>query len=98
MKIKTEQGITGPVAYEIRTKARLTQRQFWGAIGISQARGSRFESETTQRITKSIRMLVFARYVAGLELDASTAESAARLVRLAQVQVSMRTPAQTISQ
>lgn len=86
MEIRTEQEIDAPTVKRLRTQAGLTQSAFWTPIGVTQAAGCRYEKGNT--MPKPIRILVYANYVAGLRLDASTKEGAERLMRLGLLQAS----------
>lgn len=85
-EVKTEQDINGAVARAMRTSLKLSQPKFWGPVGVTQSHGSLFETARSQRLTKPIRILLFARYFAKLDIDASTEQGAAGLVRLAHLQ------------
>lgn len=84
MNVKNEEGITAEVALALRQEAKLPQWKFWAAVGVNQASGCRYERDQTVRIPQSVRILVFAIYVVGLDLDATTEEGVARMFRLAQ--------------
>lgn len=86
MEVKTETDITGAAAKALREQAGLTQRAFWEPMGITQSGGCRYEAG--HPVPRPIRILVFANYVAGLRIDASTTEGAASLVRLGRLQAS----------
>jgi hypothetical protein len=94
MEIKTEKDIDGDVAKAKRKELGLSQPKFWGPVGVSQTHGSLFETKRSTRLTTPIRILLFARYFAGLDIDASTEEGAAGLVRLAQHQSAARAHSQ----
>lgn len=85
-EIKTEADIDGTFALHVRKKLKLTQHQFWNPVGVSQSAGCRFETVRNEKMVAPIRILLFARYVAGLDLDASTMEGVKRLRKLAQAQ------------
>lgn len=84
MNIKTEQDIDGATAYWLRRRAGLQQRQFWQSVGMTQSTGCRCENGAP--ISKPVRTLIYAQYVAGLTIDATTERGAAELVRLASIQ------------
>jgi hypothetical protein len=86
MEIKTESDISGVAAKALREQVGLTQRAFWEPLGITQSGGCRYEAG--HPVPRPIRILVFANYVAGLRIDASTAEGAANLMRLGRLQAS----------
>lgn len=81
MPIETANDITGPVARKLRTMRGMSQREFWGAVGVQQAVSSKYENGL--RLPNTIKTLVFIRYVAGIEHDLGTAEGAAKLRQLA---------------
>lgn len=86
-KITTEADITGDVARELRAKLHLSQREFWGAVGVTQAAASRYETgKRTEDMAKPIRILVFTNYVARLKIDASTKDGVRQLRSLAKIQ------------
>lgn len=86
MEIKTESDVTGDVAKGLRKAAGLTQVAFWGSVGVTQTAGCKYEAGYA--VPRPVRILVFAAYVAGLRIDASTAEGAERLARLGRLQAS----------
>lgn len=88
MNITTEQQIDGQAAKILREKAGQSQRAFWGAYGMTQSCGCRYEGGAV--IPTPIRTLIFLTHVAGLDIDASSEEGAASLMRLAQLQASER--------
>lgn len=88
MNITTEQQINGAAAKFFREKAGLSQRAFWKAFGMTQSCGCRYECGSV--MPKPIRTLIFLTYVAGLQIDASTEEGAAALIRLGKLQASER--------
>ena len=84
----TESEITGPIARTLREGLGLTQPAFWNPVGVKQSVGCRYEVDTP--IPASVRILLVARYVAGLTIDATTAEGVADLQQLALVQAKVR--------
>jgi transcriptional regulator with XRE-family HTH domain len=84
--ILTENDITGSAAKGLRERAGMRQKAFWASLGLTQSGGSRYEQGQT--IPRSIRILMFAMYVAGVNVDATTEEGAAELIRLAKLQAS----------
>ena len=86
MNITTEQQIDGQAAKFLREKAGQSQRAFWGAYGMTQSCGCRYENGA--EIPKAIRTMIFLIHVAGLDIDATTEEGAASLIRLAKLQAS----------
>ena len=81
----TEPDITGAVARELREKTGLSQRAFWEPLGVHQSSGCQYESSASA-IPKPVRILLVARYVAGLDIDASTHQGVASLTNLAPIQ------------
>lgn len=86
MNIKTEKGIDAVAARHLRETSGLTQKAFWGQIGITQSGGCRYENGG--EIPKPVRILLYVIHVAGLKIDASTEEGAADLMRLGKLQAS----------
>jgi hypothetical protein len=80
----TEKDITAAVAHKLRMERGLTQAVFWGAVGVQQSVGCRYEVDVP--IPKAVRMLLVVRYVGGLPFDASTNEGVADLSKLAAIQ------------
>lgn len=89
-EVKTEKDIDGAAARAKRLELKIKQKPFWAAVGVGQTGGSKFETERSNRLTKPVRILLFARYFAGLEIDATTPEGVVELSRLAQHQRSAR--------
>lgn len=85
MEIRTESDISGSVAKALREGRGDSQDVFWGRVGIKQSGGFAYESGRSP-IPKYVRLTLFAIYVAGLELDATTAEGVAAMRRLATLQ------------
>lgn len=52
---------------ELRRKLQLTQKEFWGQIGVTQSGGSRYENN--RRIPAPISLLLEVTYLKGLNLD-----------------------------
>lgn len=82
----TEKDITAEVAKSMRQGLGLTQRSFWEPLGVKQSVGHRYETDT--RIPRSVRILLVARYVAGLTLDANTPDDVDQIAKLAEFQAS----------
>jgi transcriptional regulator with XRE-family HTH domain len=85
MEISTEYDITPDAIRVIRNQTGLSQRAFWGALGLSQSAGSLYE-KGVQALPSPTRTLLFLMYVIGLEFDTRTAEGAAALHQLARMQ------------
>ena len=83
--IKCEASLDGATARALRLAKKLPQHTFWSDIGVSQAAGCRFEMGKTE-MSEPIRILLFTRYVAGLELDAYTTRGVREIKRLAAFQ------------
>jgi hypothetical protein len=90
MKVSMDREITGEVARDLRASTRLLQREFWGAVGVTQESGCRYELNKSP-IPRPVRILLFLVYAAGLDIDTSTPEGAERLARLAELQHDART-------
>ena len=58
-----EHEITGAVAKELRAERKLTQKEFWGPVGVQQSVGARYESGG--RIPKAARILILSTYLNG---------------------------------
>ncbi len=86
MKIKNEQDINGEVARDLRLKLAMPQHEFWNAVGVHQGAGCKFEKGATTNMTKAVRVLLFARYVVGLELDATSLAGVKKMHQLAKAQ------------
>lgn len=86
MEIRTETDLNAQSARWLRDRAKEPQHTFWARVGVTQATGCRYEGGAT--IPKPVRMLLYAVYVAGVELDSSTPEGAEKVARLAQLQAS----------
>lgn len=86
MNIASEKDINGAAAKALREQAGLTQKAFWNAMGITQSGGSRYEQ--VQTIPRPVRILIYAMYVAGIRIDASTKPGTDHLLKLAQLQAS----------
>lgn len=84
MDIATEADLNGPAAVALREARGESQEVFWSRVGISQSGGWRYEKGTP--IPRYVRIPLFAIYVAGIDLDASTADGVAALKRLASLQ------------
>ncbi|KDR25934.1 helix-turn-helix domain-containing protein [Caballeronia zhejiangensis] len=84
MVILTEKDITGEAAARLRDTLGLTQTDFWKAVGLTQSGGCRYEKGRS--IPRPYRLLIFLVHVAKLDVDSSTPENAASLVRLGELQ------------
>lgn len=85
MRITSEKDIDSEVAKRLRAELKLTQPQFWERVGVKQSRSSHLESGRNV-ISKPLRILLFVNYVAGINLDATSPDGVARLLKLAQRQ------------
>jgi hypothetical protein len=85
MEITTESDINGEAARWLRGRAELPQHAFWASVGVKQPTGANYELGNTD-IPQSVRILVFIKYAAGIEVDASTVDGAKALGRLAIIQ------------
>jgi transcriptional regulator with XRE-family HTH domain len=84
MDIHTEKDITSEAVKRLREKAGLSQSAFWKPLGVGQSGGSRYERG--RPMIMPLRTLVYAIYVAGIKIDATTPTGAADLRRLAKLQ------------
>lgn len=82
MDIRTESDITPDVAKQIRSQSGLTQKQFWESVGSNQGSGHWFEAGKRRGIPKPIRILIFLKYVANVDIDVTTPESAQVAVKI----------------
>lgn len=80
----TETDVTNESARKLRQELGLTQKDFWGPVGVAQSVGARYEDDV--KIPRPVRILVVARYVAGLKISAETSEDLADLQLMADVQ------------
>lgn len=83
----TEQEITGDAARCIRERLGLTQSEFWAPLGVKQSVGSRYEGNYAE-IPQSVRILLVTHYVAGVKIDAASADGVAGLAVLGSIQAS----------
>ncbi len=85
MEITTESDINGESARWLRSRAELPQHAFWASVGVKQPTGANYELGNNE-IPQSVRILIFVKYAAGVEVDASTKAGAQALCRLAIIQ------------
>lgn len=73
MKIDNEDDITAEVAVKLREASKLPQSRFWGAVGVSQPSGHRYEVGNIKRdrMPRPVRILLLLKYHIGLPVDAS---------------------------
>ena len=83
-EVKTEADVTGPRVRAIRKRLGLSLPEFWGPLGVQSTTGGRLETENVKP-SKPVRIAVFTRYVAGLELDATTEVGVADIRNLARI-------------
>jgi len=81
-----EQPITGKMAKQLRIERGLTQAVFWGAVGVAQSVGARWEQRET--IPEPLRILLAATYLNGEKPKAPPTVAA---VRKAQRAIDMAT-------
>lgn len=86
IEIKSEKDMTGALAKTLRKSLGLSQPAFWLPVGVSQPSASRYERERETISAEPVRILLFARYVAGVEIDAATPEGIRKLKRLGRLQ------------
>lgn len=80
----TEQEITNESVKVLRKALGMGQAEFWGPIGVKQSASSGYESKTA--IPKPVRILVVARYVCGIHIDADTDDGVAATAKLGAIQ------------
>ncbi len=80
----TESEITSQVARELRKSRGLTQKEFWGSVGVQQSVGARYEQDVS--IPHAVRILLVAHYVSGMKINTATPEGVAELSRLGAIQ------------
>lgn len=92
MNIRTEHDIDGETVVQLRKSLGLSQSEFWGRIGLSQSAGSVMELTDASRrggraglIQRPYQKLIFLEYVAGISVDASTVESAEKVMALGEI-------------
>jgi transcriptional regulator with XRE-family HTH domain len=73
VEIKNENDINGVASLELRTKLKLTQKEFWGAVCVSGSRGCAYETGKTP-IPAAVRRLLFLHYVLGIPTDINDRE------------------------
>jgi transcriptional regulator with XRE-family HTH domain len=56
-----EDKITGPVAKGLRLDRKLTQKEFWGPVGVQQSVAARYERGA--RIPAAVRILIASTYL-----------------------------------
>lgn len=95
MTIETEKQITPLVAKSIREQSGMTQRKFWESVGSNQTSGHWFENGKRDIIPKPLRMLIFLRYVALIDFDLSSADTARQAVSIGR-EISARLEAQRL--
>jgi transcriptional regulator with XRE-family HTH domain len=84
MVILTEKDIDGTCARELRKRLDMTQPEFWGAVGLTQSGGCRYEKGGS--IPRPYRILIFLIHVAGLTIDVTSRDGAGAAKALAELQ------------
>ncbi|GJH00258.1 DNA-binding transcriptional regulator [Paraburkholderia terrae] len=84
MVILTEKDIDGTCARELRKRLGMTQPDFWGAVGLTQSGGCRYEKGGS--IPRPYRILIFLVHVARLTIDVTSKEGAGATIALAELQ------------
>jgi len=79
-----EQEITNESVKMLRKTLGLGQAEFWGPIGVKQSAASGYESDTA--IPKPVRILVVARYICGIHIDADTDDGVEKASKLGAIQ------------
>lgn len=77
--MKTVDEVTGQKMREVRQAMKMPQHQFWPAVGVSQPSGARLETTYSDSIPEPVRILLFARYVAGLPVGSSDTSAKAMI-------------------
>lgn len=80
LSIRCERDIDSAAARELRRRSGLPQHAFWGALGVTQACGARYEA--TQPIPKTMRILILITYVIGISFDASSTDEVAAAAQM----------------
>lgn len=80
----TEANITNESARKMRQDLGLTQKEFWGPVGVAQSVGARYEDDV--KIPRPVRILIVARYVGGLKIAADTPQDISDIQLMADVQ------------
>lgn len=75
LKVRVDSDINGITAKWLRQREKMPQREFWGAIGVSQASGSHYEVGV-RRIPAVVKKALFMRYEAGIKFDTGTVQGA----------------------
>ena len=83
----TEKDIDAETAGRMRKELGLSQREFWGPVGVQQSVSSRYEHGHAE-IPLPVRMLIVARYVGKVDLDTSTSDGVKEISRLGKMQSS----------
>ena len=86
MNIKTHNDIQGEAIKQLRLDSGKNQREFWGAFGVTQSGGSRFEK--SGKVTPQVQRLLFLNCVAGINYDSATEQGASQLIALGKVKAS----------
>lgn len=84
----TEKDITSEVARKLREDSGLTQKAFWEPLGVQQSVGCRYERDID--VPKAVRILLVARYVSGVTIDAATHDGVAELKTLGAIQSNIK--------
>ena len=74
MNIETEKDIRASTVRKLRDGTGLSQLKFWSAIGVSLARGNRYETGKAATIPADVQKLVFLHYVIGIPTNATPDE------------------------
>lgn len=104
MDIKTEADITARTARQLRDARKLSQKEFWGAVCVTGARGCAYETARTSPIPPEIRRLVYLHYVVGIPTDATreelqgTVDTAALTSEARQIAATTRQVTQKVSE
>lgn len=74
MEIKNESDFNAQTVRALRDSLGMSQREFWGAVCISIARGSAYEIERN-KIPAPVKRLLYLQYIAGVSVDNQQGET-----------------------
>lgn len=69
MKIEKESDINDETVKALRESLKLSQKEFWGAVCLTGARGCAYETGRTKPIPPEVRRLVYLHYIIRLPTD-----------------------------
>lgn len=74
MNIEKEGDINALTVKALRERTKLNQREFWGGVCLSGARGCAYETGRTAPIPAEVQRLVYLHYVLGFPTDITSNE------------------------